>query len=250
MSQGDILEVGRHDELIASKGAYYGLVQAQELKTKKEEDDDDDEDDDIKDEDETAIIIDEKKHKNFLKRIETKASTVKSIQEIEEEIERRSKQPAPIARVFGLQKPETPFLIVGSIGAAINGAVMPLFSLVFSTLLSIFAKVDKPNELRHDANFWAAMFLVIAVVAFLAHLAQQGFFILSGERLTKRLRTMVFTHLLEQEIGFFDEDDNNTGALTSQLATDATKVEGLTGSLMGSIIQSISNVIVGLVSIV
>ena len=61
---------------------------------------------------------------------------------------------------------------------------------------------------------------------------------------------MVFAHLLKQEIGFFDDENNNTGSLTSQLATDATKVEGLTGSLMGSIVQSIANMIVGLVSVV
>src|SRR3954465_3251002 len=36
MSHGDILEVGRHDGLIASKGVYYDLVQAQELKTEKD----------------------------------------------------------------------------------------------------------------------------------------------------------------------------------------------------------------------
>ncbi|RIA99770.1 ATP-binding cassette transporter [Glomus cerebriforme] len=242
MSQGDILEIGRHDELIASKGVYFGLVQAQELKTKKEESDlfDDDDDDQS-----VSITLDEKKHKNFLRRIETKASTVKSIQEIEEN-EKRSKQSAPIARVLRLQKPEIPYLIIASLGAMINGSVMPLFSLVFSTLLSIFAEIDKPHELRHDANFWAGIFFVLAIVAFLANSVQHGFFILSGEKLSKRLRTMVFTHLLKQEIGFFDEDKNNTGALTSQLATDATKVEGLTGALMGNIVQSITNVVVGL----
>jgi ABC-type multidrug transport system fused ATPase/permease subunit len=246
MSHGNILEVGRHDELIASKGVYFGLVQAQELKTKKDESLDED---DAQSEDETVITLDEKKHKNYLRRIETKASTVKSVHETEEEMEKLSNQPAPIARVLRLQKPESLYLILASIGAIINGAVMPLFSLVFSTLLSVFAKVDKPHELRREANFWAGMFLAIAAVSFIANLLQHYFFILSGEKLTKRLRTMVFTHLLKQEIGFFDQDENNTGALTSQLSTDATKVEGLTGALMGSIIQSVTNVVVGLVNV-
>lgn len=244
MSYGNILEVGRHDELIASKGVYFGLVQAQELKTKKDESLDED---DAQSEDETAIILDEKKHRNYLRRMETKASTVKSLKEIEE-MDMLSNQPAPIARVLKLQKPESLYLILASIGAIINGAITPLFSLVFSTLLSIFSKVDKPLELRHDANFWAGMFLAIAIVSFVANLLQHYFFILSGEKLTKRIRTMVFTHLLKQEVGFFDEEENNTGALTSQLSSDATKVEGLTGALMGNIFQSVTNVVVGLVN--
>ncbi|CAG8491139.1 uncharacterized protein OCT59_020189 [Rhizophagus irregularis] len=244
MSHGNILEVGRHDELIASKGVYFGLVQAQELKTKNEESLDED---DAQSEDDTVITFDEKKHRNYLRRMETKASTVKSIKEIEEEMEKLSNQPAPIARVLKLQKPESLYLILASIGAIINGAVTPLFSLVFSTLLSTFSNVDNPSKLRHDANFWAGMFLVIAVVSFIANILQHYFFILSGEKLTRRIRTMVFAHLLKQEAGFFDEDENNTGALTSQLSTDATKVEGLTGALMGNIIHSATNVVVGLV---
>lgn len=247
MSHGNILEVGRHDELIASKGVYFGLVQAQELKTKNEESLDED---DAQSEDDTVITFDEKKHRNYLRRMETKASTVKSIKEIEEEMEKLSNQPAPIARVLKLQKPESLYLILASIGAIINGAVTPLFSLVFSTLLSTFSNVDNPSKLRHDANFWAGMFLVIAVVSFIANILQHYFFILSGEKLTRRIRTMVFAHLLKQEAGFFDEDENNTGALTSQLSTDATKVEGLTGALMGNIIHSATNVVVGLVNVV
>ena len=161
-----------------------------------------------------------------------------------------SKQSAPIWRVLKLQKPEGLYLMIASLGAVINGCVNPLFSLIFSTILTIFTEVNKPNELRRNANFWAGIFVVLAAISFLANFTQHCFFILSGEKLTKRLRTMVFTHLLKQEIGFFDEDDNSTGALTSRLATDATKVEGLTGALMGSIVHAATNIVVGLVSVV
>jgi len=90
----------------------------------------------------------------------------------------------------------------------------------------------------------------MAGIAAIVNFAQQYFFIMSGEILTKRLRTMVFSHLLKQEISFFDDEKNNTGALTSRLATDATKVDGLTGSLMGIIIQSVFTIVIGLVSAV
>ena len=178
MSHGDILEVGRHDELIASKGVYYDLVQAQGLKSEKDEKDEDAELSEIPESngDETKIILDEKEHKDYLmKRVETKSSTAQS--EIDKElIEKRSKQSTPFARVFKLQKPELPYIIVGTLGAIVSGMGFPLFSIVFSAILNIFAKIDKPQELRRDANLLSGMFFVIAVTTFVAFLVQRSFF--------------------------------------------------------------------------
>src|SRR5688572_13016216 len=100
------------------------------------------------------------------------------------------------------------YLIIASIGACINGSINLLYSFIFSTLLNIFTKIDKPHELRSDVNFWAGMFVVLAGVAATATLVQQGFFILSGGRLTKK------TSYYDIYSGFFDGERNNTGALT------------------------------------
>ncbi|CAJ0843623.1 6561_t:CDS:2 [Entrophospora sp. SA101] len=105
---------------------------------------------------------------------------------------------------------------------------------------------DNPDGLRSRANFWAAMFGVIALVSGLANFIQVTSFSLSAERLTKRLRTMTFTSLVKQEVAFFDDIKNGTGVLTSKLAVDASKVEGLAGNLMGSIIMNTTNLIFGL----
>ncbi|CAG8757093.1 7511_t:CDS:2, partial [Acaulospora morrowiae] len=191
MSKGEILEVGRHEELISKRGVYFGLVQAQELK------------------------------------VSTKASTTKSIKSIEEIIEEESKekvkQSAPFGRVFKLQRPEYLMMFFGAINAAVNGAIMPLFSIIFATLLDVFSKTDRPHELRHDANFWALMFVLLAIASFIANFFQNFSFILSGEKLTKRLRTITFEKLLKQDIGYFDDERNSTGVLTSKLAIDASR---------------------------
>ncbi|CAG8576419.1 15060_t:CDS:2, partial [Racocetra fulgida] len=67
----------------------------------------------------------------------------------------------------------------------------------------------------------------------------------TGERLTKRLRRLTFEALLNQEIAYFDDEKNGTGVLTSKLAVDATKVEGLSGSLMATVLQNCFNLAVG-----
>ena len=48
-----------------------------------------------------------------------------------------------------------------------------------------------------------------------------------GENLTVRLRKVVFSRMLQQEIGWFDIQENKVGVLTSRLAVDATIVKGV-----------------------
>lgn len=54
---------------------------------------------------------------------------------------------------------------------------------------------------------------------------------LSGENLTKRLRSMTFKAFLSQEIGFFDNQENNVGVLCTKLATEASAVQGVRKSI-------------------
>ncbi|CAJ0645850.1 8181_t:CDS:10 [Entrophospora sp. SA101] len=220
MSKGEIKEIGKHDELIE------------------------------REEDETSVIIDDNSNKLNLKRLTTKASTTKSVKLTDEEIEKdrleKLKQKTPLGRVFNLNKSEWYLIVPGSIGAIFTGSVMPLFALVFSSILEVFSRTDDPDGLRSKANFWASMFAVLALVAGLANFCQIALFSLSAEKLTKRLRIMTFTSLVKQEVAFFDDEKNGTGVLTSKLAVDASKVEGLTGSLMGSIIQNATNLVLGL----
>ncbi|RIB22625.1 P-glyco protein ABCB5 [Gigaspora rosea] len=259
MKKGEIVEIGQHDELIAKQGVYFGLVRAQELETKKTEKktvDDDDDNDELSSSsnEDTSVIIDEKKHKLHLRKMSTKGSTIKSIKTdeeiIKEETEKKLLQKMPLARVFRLCKPEYGLMFIGCIGAAVNGSVTPLFSLVFSSILDDFSRTDQLDELQKSANFWSMCFALLAVVSFLANFAQLSMFMLSGERLTKRLRKLTFEALMRQEIAYFDDEKNGTGVLTSKLAVDATKVEGLSGGLMGTVIQNLCSLTLGFVSII
>lgn len=49
----------------------------------------------------------------------------------------------------------------------------------------------------------------------------------AGEKLTKRIRLQTFESMLRQEIGWFDQQQNSTGALAVRLAVDASEVKGV-----------------------
>ena len=52
-------------------------------------------------------------------------------------------------------------------------------------------------------------------------------FAFSGEYLTMRMRKETFQAMLRQNIGWFDEPRNNTGALCARLSSDASKIQGV-----------------------
>uniref|UniRef100_A0A4W5MN21 Bile salt export pump n=1 Tax=Hucho hucho TaxID=62062 RepID=A0A4W5MN21_9TELE len=128
-------------------------------------------------------------------------------EEVEEHVE-----PAPVTRILKYNAPEWPYMLFGTIGAAVNGGVNPVYSLLFSQILAV-------------------------------SLFQSGYaFSKSGELLTRRLRRMGFHAMLGQEVGWFDDHRNSPGALTTRLATDASQVQGATGSQIGMIVNSLTNI--------
>ncbi|RXN31886.1 bile salt export pump-like protein [Labeo rohita] len=120
-------------------------------------------------------------------------------------------EPAPVARILKYNAPEWPYMLFGSFGAAVNGGVNPVYALLFSQILAGYA------------------------------------FSKSGELLTRRLRRLGFQAMLGQEIGWFDDHRNSPGALTTRLATDASQVQGATGSQIGMIVNSLTNIGVAII---
>lgn len=76
---------------------------------------------------------------------------------------------------------------------------------------------------------------------------QNYLFAYSGEALTQRLRSIVFRALLRQDIAFFDQSNNNTGALCSRLAIEASAVQGATGVRLGIICQYLATLGTGVI---
>ena len=50
---------------------------------------------------------------------------------------------------------------------------------------------------------------------------------ISGENLTRRLRSETFKKMLSMEIEYFDKQENNVGALCTKLAMEASAVQGV-----------------------
>ncbi|XP_030285446.1 bile salt export pump [Sparus aurata] len=150
-------------------------------------------------------------------------------------------EPAPVARILKYNQPEWPYMLLGSLGAAVNGSVNPIYAILFSQILGTFAIPDL-NEQREQINGICLLFCIVAVASFFSQFLQGFAFAKSGELLTRRLRKLGFQAMLRQEIGWFDDPRNSPGALTTRLATDASMVQGATGSQIGMIVNSLTNI--------
>uniref|UniRef100_A0AAR2KBQ4 ATP-binding cassette, sub-family B (MDR/TAP), member 11a n=1 Tax=Pygocentrus nattereri TaxID=42514 RepID=A0AAR2KBQ4_PYGNA len=153
----------------------------------------------------------------------------------------QSTESAPVARILKYNQPEWPYMFLGSLGAAVNGSVNPIYALLFSQILGTFAIRDL-DEQRQQINGICILFVIVGCISFFSQLLQGYAFAKSGELLTRRLRKIGFQAMLKQEIGWFDDPRNSPGALTTRLATDASMVQGATGSQIGMIVNSLTNI--------
>ncbi|KAJ1966962.1 hypothetical protein IWQ62_002142, partial [Dispira parvispora] len=156
-------------------------------------------------------------------------------------------EPMPLKRLAVMNLPEKWYVIVGSILAIIDGAIMPCFAIVFAKLLTVFSELDNPDKMRKDGNFYALLFVMFAIISFFSGGGRVGFFETSGERLTKRVRMMSFRAIVHQDAAFFDDRANGTGILCSKLATESERIKNLSGKLVGTVLNAASSLVVGVV---
>uniref|UniRef100_A0A8B9KNC5 ATP-binding cassette, sub-family B (MDR/TAP), member 11b n=1 Tax=Astyanax mexicanus TaxID=7994 RepID=A0A8B9KNC5_ASTMX len=248
---GRAVERGKHDELLDRKGVYFTLVtlQTQGDKALNQK---------------AQQIISEfllsfcrasihRRSRSQLSNVIPESSVPiagelgpRSYSESYVSIEEEEVEPAPVARILKYNAPEWPYMFFGSIGAAVNGGVNPVYSLLFSQILATFSMSD-PIAQRREINGICMFFVLVGVISFFTQMLQGYSFSKSGELLTRRLRRLGFQAMLGQEVGWFDDHRNSPGALTTRLATDASQVQGATGSQIGMIVNSLTNIGVAII---
>lgn len=50
---------------------------------------------------------------------------------------------------------------------------------------------------------------------------------IAGEKLTRRVRGLMFESVLRQEVAWFDRKENGVGAICAKLSTDAANIQGV-----------------------
>ncbi|EFJ06167.1 hypothetical protein SELMODRAFT_236608 [Selaginella moellendorffii] len=144
-----------------------------------------------------------------------------------------------IWRLMQLNKPEWPYALLGTIGAIISGCEFPLFALAITQVLITFYSPDK-EFLKKEVSKFSLILTGSTICVVFSHMLQHYSFGAMGESLTKRVREMMFLGILNNEISWFDEEDNRCGLVASRLASDATMVRVVIADRMSTIVQNLA----------
>ncbi|KAL0363526.1 UNVERIFIED_CONTAM: ABC transporter B family member 9, partial [Sesamum calycinum] len=264
---GKLVEQGTHAKLIEDpEGAYSQLVRMQELNKQSENNKGA-----ASDIAENLLDLDRSSSKSSSRRFSLRKSSSKGssrrsfslsygipsfvdIQESEypdDDTDKKDKKTlikrkkVSIQRLAHLNKPELPYLLLGSVGAGANGMTFPIFGLLLSSAIKIF--FEPPLQLKKDSKFWALMMVLLGACTVVALPVQNYFFGIAGGKLIQRIRSLSFKKVVHQEISWFDDPANSSGAVGARLSTDASTVRGLVGDALGLIVQNIATVLAGLV---
>ncbi|CAF4933946.1 unnamed protein product [Pieris macdunnoughi] len=216
---GIVVESGNHEELMELKGHYYDMVMLQYSP-------------DFTETDQGGNVL-------------TRTVSVVSEKDEDEHIESSIQEAAEVTeepqvsfwKVVRLNKPEWKSVTAASIASVVSGFAMPLLGVILGDFIGILSHPD-PEYVRDEVRKYALIFVGVGVFSGIANFIVVSMFGIAGAYLTQRLRKLMFEKLMQQEIGFYDDKSNSTGALCARLSGEAANVEGATGQRIGTVLQA------------
>ncbi|KAJ1676795.1 Multidrug resistance protein 1, partial [Spiromyces aspiralis] len=176
---GVVLESGSHNELITQGGEYAAMVKAQELRQQVREKVDDVAEDDDKDAIDRLVAeeISLAKGGTIARRTSTHQTFKSGAMSIKEIGLNKLIVTTPegtrevsfvkLTKLYWRNRDRLVMFIPGFFFAVIEGAMFPLFALVFSKLMIAFSLTDH-DEFRHETRKYSLLYLVYAGAAFVA----------------------------------------------------------------------------------
>ncbi|CAI9280467.1 unnamed protein product [Lactuca saligna] len=228
IKSGEVIESGSHDELIQNPSGSYSImvhVMNTQIETK-------------------TLVSPSRDLTEKEERVDEKKLTRSDLvtnQRSDEECSRPSWK-----QLMEMTTPDWKSTLTGTIGALINGSVQPLVACFQAAMLSIFF-LNNHHEIRSQTITLSFVFLTISASSIIASVIQHYYFGIMGENLTNKIRSSIFEKIMSFEIEWFDQEENNTGALCSQLSTDTLMVRNLVADRLAFFAQSISAAILAII---
>ncbi|PWY71032.1 multidrug resistance protein [Aspergillus heteromorphus CBS 117.55] len=244
LADGCVLEEGGHQELIAQGGAYSRLVEAQQVAAEAETDISNPKQDDL-------VTV---KVKSNLVKVSESPEVNDTSDDPPEKVEAViAAEARPTFRTYfqvvgKLNQKEVPIIIAGLLLCIIAGCIIPVQAVFFAeSITTISLPASEYPKLRHNIDFWCLMFLMIAIVTFIAWVGQGICFSYSTERLTHKARHQSFRSILRLDVSYFDQKNHSSGAFTASLANTARELTGLSGAIIGAALTFTTTLAAGII---
>jgi ATP-binding cassette, subfamily B (MDR/TAP), member 1 len=233
LDHGRITELGTHDSLVRKGGTYASLVSAQKLNGFT-----------TKPSIESISTMGAVNSPNS-----TKEALIPSPDDTPSSTKANHESDATsrftlIKFLWKLNHPERQRMLIACIGSFFSGLAYPFTAIFFgNSVLGLHDSTVTTGGM--SVGFWTGMQFLLACVVLVAYLVQGIPLAFASSRLVSRARSAAFAAILRQDMAFFAKNDS--GALIAFLSLQANHLNGLSGSILGAVIDALFAVLAGFV---
>ncbi|CAL8095688.1 unnamed protein product [Calicophoron daubneyi] len=240
LENGVVRESGTHEELIAREGLYAAMLGNQnQMEGAKDEDENEEGECQMPE----GVWLAKEESEGASE--ESKSVVHHMSESISFQMDKMEKK--SMRRILTINKPELKYIICGYVACIISGTATAFYAVLQSEAYNVFPRIKRGENLVRYTETLVGLIVLVGIVRFAFSLLQGYLFGVSGERLARRLRSSYFDAILHQEIGWFDQPDNQPGALTAKLSTGVSKLKAFYGSQIGTILQAVVTIVVCLI---
>ncbi|KAF0891305.1 hypothetical protein E2562_009480 [Oryza meyeriana var. granulata] len=166
--------------------------------------------------------------------------------DFDDEIDVKVGKPVSVAGLFKYSTSlDIVLLVLGCVGAMINGGSLPWYSYLFGNFVNKIVNVDKTQMMKDVKQISVYMSILAAVVVIGAYLEITCWRIV-GERSALRMRREYLKAVLRQEIGFFDTEVS-TGEVMHSISGDVAQIQEVMGEKMPGFVHHVFTFVFGYV---
>ncbi|XP_047310272.1 ABC transporter B family member 19 isoform X2 [Impatiens glandulifera] len=246
IQQGQVVEMGSHEELIGKSGAYASLIRFQEMVGNR----------DLYSASTRCSRSSRLSHSLSTKSLSLRSGSLRNLSysystgadgriEMISNAETDRKNRAPhgyFCRLLKLNAPEWPYSIMGAVGSILSGFIGPTFAIVMSNMIEVFYYTDL-QKMERKTREYIFIYIGAGIYAVIAYLIQHYFFSIMGENLTTRVRRMMLAAILRNEVGWYDEEEHNSSLVAARLAIDAADVKSAIAERISVILQNMTSLL-------
>eukprot|EP01033_Poteriospumella_lacustris_P017231 gene17232-12322_t len=176
---------------------------------------------------------------------EAKVKEDEVLRSIKHEEEEAKVKKATTTRIWEMILSHPYGLTLSLIGAIFYGGIFPAWGMMLAYSEAILFNPD-PHHIRVKCAEYAFYYILLAGVSVWSGTLQFYGVAQVGERIAATIRSDLFEALMRKNIGFFDREENNVGALTTNLSEDSRIINKAFGEAIAHQLQAFATLLVAL----
>lgn len=254
MSNGEVAEVGTHQQLLNKHGKYEALVKLQ--LTQKEEE----AKNPLKDTEGEVTLMRKQssildKHENKKESLKNKRESEKNLKDEIEKLKKNGELKKRSKKVF--QRLYKEFILkhvylslFAYVFSMTSGGIQPLMAILFGNMMEKLVLIAVPQfraQAREDVNYYSLLFVVLGICAMVSNAISQFFFNLMGEKVSMDIKTRTYSNTLRRQMSYFDKPENNPGIISSRISFETQNINRLIGNFMSVVFNGIGAFACGII---